>query len=186
MSIEDHYRSVRNCARQLAYRESLYVVWAYTTYLQIEEFNIPNDIEAANQFLNANPHQAVLAEWTLEHIAREVIRYGEEVPRHDRSLRRWDTLAQIANALRDLEGAIYVQLVGGARIQLDLMRIAHRQFIWQQQRPNSRWIIRYYKLFNIPAIDALSAQATGLSIDEIFLIGMCYLGIFFDNPRSVR
>jgi hypothetical protein len=34
------------------------------------------------------------------------------------------------------------------------MRIMHRQFVWQQQRFNWTWIIRYYKLFNTPALTA--------------------------------
>ena len=112
-------------------------------------------------------------------------------PATGKTLRRWDTLAHLANTLRDLEGEIYRDLVGGPNIQLELMRIMHRQFVWQQQRFNWTWIIRYYKLFNTPALTAHAEQATGLSIDQIYLIGMCYLGHFFERaalgpPRSGR
>jgi hypothetical protein len=107
MTIEEHYRKVRTNTRQLAHRESLYVIWAYSQYLQVSEFQIPQDIQVANQFLNAEPPQAILAEWTLEQMAREIIRHSDQEPRRGRTLRQWDTLAAIANALRDLEGAIY-------------------------------------------------------------------------------
>ena len=43
MTIEDHYRKVRATVRQLGRRESLYVIWAYCQYLQVNEFNIPAD-----------------------------------------------------------------------------------------------------------------------------------------------
>ena len=73
-----------------------------------------------------------------------------------RTLKRWDTLAHLANTLRDLEGEIYRDLVGGPNIQLELMRIMHRQFVWQQQRFNWTWIIRYYKL---DATDPIAFEA---------------------------
>jgi hypothetical protein len=66
------------------------------------------------------------------------------------------------------------------------MRIAHRQFAWQQNRLSWRPIIRYYKLFNTPAIIAHARDATGLTVDQIFLIGMCYLGKFLEEPRVER
>jgi hypothetical protein len=180
------YATVQKLARQLAYRDAFYVIWAYSQYLQTQGFHIPNDIEVATQFKTAVPPQALLAEWTLEQIAREVIQYANETSQGGRSLRQWATLAQIANALRDLEGEIYARLVGGKKIHLELMRISHRQFIWQQQSLNWRWIIRYYKLFNTPPIDALSQKTTGLTIDHIHLIGMSYLGMFLKSPFAMR
>ena len=180
------YATVQKLARQLAYRDAFYVIWAYSQYLQTQGFHIPNDIEVATQFKTAVPPQALLAEWTLEQIAREVIQYANETSQVGRSLRQWATLAQIANALRDLEGEIYARLVGGKKIHLELMRISHRQFIWQQQSLNWRWIIRYYKLFNTPPIDALSQKTTGLTIDHIHLIGMSYLGMFLKSPFAMR
>jgi hypothetical protein len=180
------YSTVQSLTRQLAYRDSFYAIWAYSQYLQIKDFQFPDDIEVAPQFLAAVPPQALLAEWTLEQITREVVQYAQGNPQGGRSLRQWATLAQIANALRDLEGGIYARLVGGKKIHLELMRISHRQFIWQQQRLHWRCIIRYYKLFNTAAIDALSLKATGLTIDHIYLIGMSYLGIFLEQPFAMQ
>jgi hypothetical protein len=184
MAIQELYRTVKTLTRQLGLRESLYVIWAFSQYLQITEFEFPEDIEVANQFLAAHPPQAMLAEWTLEQMTREVVRYADEEPTQGRSLRQWAALARIANTLRDLEGEIYAQLVGEDRIHLELMRIAHRQFVWQQYRFDWRIAIRYYKLFNTPKIVAHAEKATGLTINEIYRIGIAYLGIFIGQPRA--
>jgi len=111
MPIQELYRTIRNQIRRLAHRDSLYLVWAYSQYLQHPNFLIPNDIEVAPQFLKADFRQAIIAEWTLEKLACEIIRHADEEAKQSRSLRQWATLAQIANGIRQLEGDIYVQLV---------------------------------------------------------------------------
>jgi len=65
------YKKVQTFGGQLAYRASFYVVWTYSQYLQLPEFEIPNDIEIAPQYLAAPQPRTLLAEWTLEQIARE-------------------------------------------------------------------------------------------------------------------
>jgi hypothetical protein len=129
VAIEALYRTIRSDARQLARRDSLAVIWAYSQYLQVNEFPMLGDIEVAQVLRDAHPRQSILAEWTLEQIAREVIRHGDEEARDGRTLRQWNALAHIANALRDLEGEIYRDLVGAPFIQHELMRIMHRQFV---------------------------------------------------------
>jgi hypothetical protein len=176
------YGEVQRLVRKLGRVDSFYAIWAYSQYLQTPDFKIPGDIEVAPQFLEAPLAQAMLAEWTLEQIAREVIQHAGDEPKEGRSLRQWGTLAQIANTLRDLEGEIYARLVGAKKIHLELMRISHRQFVWQQQRPKYNGIIRYYKLFNVPEINPLLRQVTGLTVDQIYLIGMSLFGHFFESP----
>ena len=186
MTIEQHYYTVRATARELGLRDSLYVIWAYCQHLQVNGFTIPSDIQVHNVFLNADPPQATLAEWTLELMAREIIRHADEKPRRGRTLRQWNTVAKIANALRDLEGEIYTKLVGAERIHLEIMRISHRQFIWQQHRLNWKPIISYYKLFNTPDILSYTKLATGLDLEQIYLIGLVYLSRFLEHPRVAR
>ena len=180
------YEGVRRIARQLSSTDSFGVIWVYCQYLQTPDFQIPDYIEVAPQFLAAPEPRTMLSEWTLEQITREVIQYAAKEPRANKSLQQWTTLAQIANTLRDLEGEIYAKLVGGKKIHLEMMRISHRQFIWQQHRPKSGGIIRYYKLFNTPAISAVSQHALGLTVDHIFLIGMSYIGMFLRHPLAVE
>jgi hypothetical protein len=74
----------------------------------------------------------------------------------------------------------------GALIHLELMRMSHRQFVWQQLRFNRKPIVRYFKLFDKPEIGAHILAATGLTLKEIYTIGTCYIGHFFDAPRVTR
>jgi hypothetical protein len=172
------YEAIQKLTRRLAQRDSLYVIWAYAQRLQTADFSLPQDIEVAPQFLAAKHARTILSEWTLEQITREVIQHAPESPSSGRSLRQWATLAQMANALRDLEGEIYKRLIGGEKLHLELMRTSHRQFTWQSQRPNAAIAIRYYKLFNTPAIDLLCKKETSLDLKQLYVIGMCYLGLF--------
>ena len=73
MTVEELYRSVKAQVRRSGLRESLYVIWAYSQYLQVTDFELPRDIEANGQFLDAQVPQAMIAEWTLEQIAREAV-----------------------------------------------------------------------------------------------------------------
>lgn len=184
--MDEHYRRVRVVVRELGCRDSLDVIWAYCQYLQVDGFQMPDDIEVHRDFLEAKLPQALIGEFTLEQVAREVIRHADIVPRRGRTLRRWDILAGIVNDLRHLEGEIYAGFQVGKLIQLELMRIVHRQFVWQQYRFHWQPIIRYYKLFNTPEIIAHAQAATGLTLDEIYLLGMCYLGHFFEAPRATQ
>jgi len=186
MSLDEQYRSVRAMVRQLECRDSLYVIWAYAQCLQVDGFKIPADIQVHQTFIDAQPRQAILGEFTLEQIARELIRHADIKARRGRTLRRWDTLSDIVNGLRTLEGEIYAGFQIGNLIQLELMRIAHRQFVWQQYRFRGESVIRYYKLFNAPQIDFHIQAVTGLTLKEIYTIGMCYIGHFLQAPRIAR
>src|SRR4051794_19716532 len=119
MAIEPLYHSIRAQARKLERRDSLAVIWAYSQFLQVNDFRMPAHIQVAQQFIDACPRQGLLAEWTLEQLAREIIRHGDEAARDGKTLRSWDALAALANTLRALEDAIYRDLVGGRNIQLE-------------------------------------------------------------------
>jgi len=186
MSINDQYLKVRAAVRELGCRDSLYVIWAYAQCLQVNDFQMPNDIQVHESFANAQLRQAFVAEFTLEQIAREVIQHADIEPRRGRTLREWDRLAQIINDLRTLDDQIYAGFQIEGKIYHELRRMPHRQFVWQQYRLSGEPIIRYYKLFNTPEIDAHAQAATGLTLNEIYSIGMCYIGHFLKEPRIAR
>ena len=50
---------------------------------------------------------------------------------------------------------------------MELIRVAHQQFIWQGNPPHSDSIIRYFKIFNRPAIDKICEERIGLNVWEI-------------------
>lgn len=186
MSRDERYRQVKAVVRQLGCRDSLYAIWAYSQWLQVDGFQFPDDIQVHRSLIDAQLPQAILSEFTLEQIAREAIRHADILPRRGCTLRQWDTLADIVNGLQALEGEIYAEFQIGKHIHLELMRIAHRQFVWQQFRFLRAPVIRYYKLFNTPSIDNYAQAAIGLTLKEIYTIGMCYLGHFLEAPRVSR
>ncbi len=82
------------------------------------------------------------------------------------------------NKIKDLENSI----IGTSpdlekNILLEMHRISHRQFPWQNP-PNSSWITRYYKIFKYPPLDKLLKEITGLNTQEIFTIGLALTGMF--------
>lgn len=186
MTLNEQYRKVRAIVRQLGCCDSLDVVWAYSQWLQVPNFQLPKDIQVHQSLLDTPLPQAILSEFMLEQITSEVIRHADIIPRRGRTLRQWNTLADIVNGLRDLENAIYLEFQIGSQIQLELMRISHRQFLWQQFSFQLVPIIRYYKLFDNPVIDNHIQTATGLTLKEIYLVGISYLGAFLRTPRVSR
>ena len=186
MPIEEQYRSARNRVRRLGHRDSFYVIWAHSQYLQIRDFRFPPEIEVSQRFLALDLPQALIAEWALEQMAREVAMHSGPAAQRGASLKQWATFADIVQRLKDLENDIYGEMNNPADIHLELMRISHRQFTWQQQRPTSRWFMRYYKLFNRPEIDTACREVTGLSVFEVYLIGIALVGIFTANSRTME
>lgn len=186
MPSNETYRLVRNQLRRLEQRESLAVIWAYSQFLQLRGFRLPRDIEVDRRFRDANLPQGMIGEWTLELMAREVIRHTEPAADRGRTMRTWATFAWIAQALKDLEDQIYAETSEPAQIHLELMRLSHRQFIWQQQRPRTQQFVRYYKLFDTPEINAVCNEVLGLSVREVCHVGLLLFGAFGDNPRTLR
>ncbi|SFH89994.1 hypothetical protein [Albimonas pacifica] len=186
MSRNEQYRKVKAIVRQLGCRDSLYAIWAYSQWLQVDDFQFPGDIQVHRSLIDAQLPQAILSEFALEQIAREAILHADILPRRGRTLRQWDTLADIVNGLRALEGEIYSEFQIGKQIHLELMRIAHRQFVWQQFRFQPAPVIRYYKLYNTPLLEGYTQAATGLTLKELYTIGMLYTGHFLDAPRISR
>jgi hypothetical protein len=181
MAMDEHYSRVRAAVRELGCRDSLYVIWAYCQFLQFDGFQMPRDIEVCPEFLEDQFPQSLVAGFNLEQIAQEVIQHAGVEPRNGRTLRRWDILDGIINDLRAIDIEIYLSFG-----TLGQTRIIHRQFAWLLYRIRWQQIIRYYKLFNTPEIVAYTQQAAGLTLYEIYLFGMCFLGHYANEPRATR
>ena len=182
----DYYRPLRNRTSNLAWRESLYVIWAYSQRAQIKNFQFPGDIEVTRKYLEAERPGLVVPEWELEIIAREVVLNGGPGNRKDKSLRQWNTLAGIIQSLRDLENEIYGAYGDQANVLIELIRIMHRQLVWQQHYPRSSMLYRYYRIFDIPEIDEVCREKTGLSVYDIYIIGLGLVGTFLNSARIKR
>jgi len=67
-------------------------------------------------------------------------------------------------------------------VLVEFIRIAHRQFIWQANPPNSAATIRYFKIFNRPGIDEICLEKIGLSIWQTYMCATAAMGFFLDRP----
>jgi hypothetical protein len=178
MDVFREYKPIRNKITHLAVEEALGTIWSYGQYLQIDNFRFPPEIEVSPEYLKLNFPQQWLAEWERELLAKEVIINGNAIPRKDRMLRNWKTLSEYINLLKGFENDIYKAHGSPGNVLVEMIRIAHRQFIWQGNPPNSGAIIRNYKVFNRPGIDEISRREIGLSVWEIYMCATACMGFF--------
>ena len=153
MDVFQEYKPLRNKIRLLARDDALRVIWAYSQYLQIDEFQIQADIEAAKEYLADDFPQRWIAEWDLEVLAKEIILNANAQASRGRTLRNWKTLSETVNALKALENSIYSKYGSEKNVLIEVIRIAHRQFVWQGNPPNSTTTMRYYKIFSCDGIN---------------------------------
>jgi hypothetical protein len=187
MDVFREYKPLRNRIASLARDDALFVIWAYCQFLQIDDFKFPIGIEVENKFLHLDVPQKWISEWELELLAKEAILNGGLIASKGRTLRSWNVLSEIVNALKDLENRIYGKYGSKERVLVEIIRIAHRQFIWQANPPNSASIVRNFKIFNRPAIDQICLELIGLTVWQIYMCGVAFLGMFLthaaaDNP----
>jgi hypothetical protein len=182
MDVFKEYKPVRNRIAKLARDDALAVIWAYCQYLQVDDFRFPQEIQVEGKFFKLDVPQKWISEWELELLSKEVILNGGLVPSKGRTLRSWGTLSEIINAIKDLESRIYRFFGSKESVLIELVRIAHRQFIWQANPPNSVSIIRYYKIFNRPGIDQICVERLGLTVWQIYMCGVAVMGLFLTRP----
>jgi hypothetical protein len=143
---------------------------------------IPSDIEVRKDFLKHQIPQQLIAEWELEILAKEVILNGGVVSTKGRTLRSWKFMAETVDQLKKLENDIYGLRESSGNILFELYRIAHRQFVWQGNPPNSISTIRYFKVFEHPTINQVCLDRLGLTVKDIYLCGVAFMGVYLSRP----
>jgi hypothetical protein len=182
MDVFAKYKPFRNKISLLARDDALRVIWAYCQYLQIDNFRIPNDIEVPKAFLTAAVPRGFIAEWELDLLAKEIVLNAGSTNSKGRTLRHSKTLGDIINTLKDLENEIYGCHESTGSILIELIRNAHRQFIWQGNPPNAATTIRCFKIFNRPKIVEICLDRLNLTVEEIYLCDMAFMGSFLSSP----
>jgi hypothetical protein len=182
--IFDLYKPLRNHLRPLYIEDALYVIWAYFQHMQFNNA-IPADIQVDGSFINAKsvPERGVF-EWELSVIAREVIIHAQDLPNPNNiTLRKWDYLAGAVNKLKHLENNAWPLFGNMENVQLELNRIAHRQFRWQEDRPDQTQYTRYYKIFSSPELEKIVKEKIGLTVKEWYMIGLALVGSYLHHYK---
>lgn len=174
----DTYKKFRNKISDLSFEDSFGAMWAFSQYTQIKGFAFPREVEKHQNFTPDGLHQPYC--WQLETVVREVVLNSSPGNRRGKSLKRWADLAEVVNALRDLEDAIHQLTLNQHNVLLETLRIAHQQFPWQS-RVTTRLIGRYFQVFSTPEIDAICEKLTGLTVRKIYAIGSAAWGILNSN-----
>lgn len=173
-------KPLRNRVRNLCLADSLMVIHAYIAHLQFDT-PINRAIEVPERFLfaeNKVDKVSVFSEWELETLCREVIVHSKLTPPCQVSLRQGAVMSKVVTELKRLEEFIADKFVTPETVLLELHRMAHRQFPWQMSSPSAANFMRYYLVYRHSILDNLVKKVTGLSIDEVFFIGMALLGVF--------
>lgn len=174
MDIYPLYKPLRNFLRQCPLLESLAVVRAYIQHIQFDQA-LPQDIEIPT--LQAKTHwtQKKFYAWKLELLAKELILHGTRRGIHD--LRKWHDFANAIRHVRYLEEEIAEKSIHERNVMLEVSRIAHRQFPWQQ-RPNGGTVSRYFRIFSHEGLSKLLERKLNLTITELYTTGHLICGGF--------
>jgi len=131
------------------------------------------------------PKQRIISEWELELLAKEAILNAGRTGLNFKSLRTWKNLATTIDELRRLENELYKLRKHRSPTEdifLELVRIAHRQFIWQGDPPNPITAIRHFKIFDEPRISKICEKHIGLSVRKNYLCGLMLWGLYLERP----
>lgn len=178
MNVYQLYKPLRNQVSQYSLIDSLQVIWGWSQYEQLKDFSLPNWIELPLSIkLNSSetkyPHS-----WELELMAKEIIIHSNLKLKTKTSLKEWRQLSKCFNKLRKLENDIYGKYSDGNDVMIELMRISHRQFEWQVNRPHASSFIRYFKIFSHDKINEICKNKLDLSVREVFLYGFAMWATF--------
>ena len=178
IDIYDSYKPFRNFLTQFELVGSLEVIWLYSQHLARKR-PLPNGGFRGPAGFPIRLEKNIFP-WDLDVLSREIILNAGNVGRSN--LGNWDDLAVAINHLRRLDDEISVRRNReGYDVLRDMHRIVHRQFPWQRP-PNSNGMMRYSKIFGGSGLEALVATATGLSLRQLYLLGMASAGHFMNRP----
>ena len=99
-------------------------------------------------------------------------------------MRRYKYFSAAVNKLKGLHNSIgaspvYRDLFSTHVLQ-ELFRISHRQFQWQQ-KPNSDDLIRYFKIFGRPDLNAILIRELGMSAQQLYSLGLALTGVYLET-----
>jgi len=178
--IYSKYKPLRNHISQLCLEDSFFVTWAYIQHFHFSNA-IPNVIEVIPEFLEAKTWiEKKVFPWEIETIVQELIMRGQYVGMTEKTLRKWSYFSSAVNKLKDLENEIAKAYSGKETVFAELTRIAHRQFQWQS-KPSVSLITRYYKIFGDENVDKIVQETIGLTVHEIYIIGMMFAGAYMEH-----
>ena len=174
------YKPLRNHLKKCEIADSLRVIREYAQDLQFKGSLFSPDIEILPEYQQKDHVQKMrwIAEWSLEILAKEVIINSPQKKWQPNSFKKWKHFSNAINKIKDIEKRISQNYIGQGNILREMGRTAHLQFCWQIERPNAEMLSRYYKIYSTPGLSSLVRNTIGLTIKEIYIIGVALLGVY--------
>ena len=180
-AVFEKYKPLRNLIRNIEFEESLFICWYFTNYLLFDR-PLPANIEFDKKVKNSTDKMVfkffVAAEWDIEFLVQEIILESPgKIFEKKKSLAELVYRNRIINQIRVLQDFSIANKLTNENIFLELNRISHRQFVWQNHQ-NLSLFYRYYKIFSYGKLAALIEKAIGFTPYNLFLIGLAFTSYF--------
>ena len=176
------YKPLRNNLRKLCLDDSFFVIWNFVQYLQFGN-EIDKTIEVNPALMYSKDTKSWRPnEWELELLAKEIIINSQDIYSSPKSLKKWSYFSGTLVKLRNLCNEIAKTYIDENNVINELNRIAFRQFPWQS-RPSRDFLVRYYKIFNVPALNNIVKKIIDLTIRDLYFIGLAFGGAYLKKPE---
>lgn len=180
-SVFSVYTPFRNYIRKANLTTSLRAIHAHMQFMQFRKslpayiFNLPPGYANCQKQLDFI--QFGLMPWELEILAKELIIHGAPVG-SSKNLEDWNHLAEATNKLKFLENEMVKIYANEKNVLIEVTnRLPHRQFVWQRV-PSFETVAKYWKIYSDSELSKIVMKATGLTVRELYLIGMALTGFF--------
>lgn len=121
-----------------------------------------------------------LMPWELALLCNELI-INAEGYKNNKSFLNWYYLSSSVNRLKELEDGISSLYSNSDNVMIEINnRIPHRQFKWQRI-PKLDLLARYWEIYKYPALRKIVESKIGLNLEDIFKIGLAFLGTYMDK-----
>lgn len=182
--VYDAWKPLRNYLNTLDIIDTLGVIRAYSVHDALRAAPaMPNDIEVHPWIDRPN----AFLPWELETLAREVVIVCEPSPSPRNTLKRANSMGSVINKMKAIEEFIAKHHIGQKNIMHEVsVRLAHRQFKYQTDRPSNESMVRYSKIFGHPQMIPIVKRKLGLEPKQLFTLGTSmfgnysqYIGMFY-------
>jgi hypothetical protein len=182
--IYEDYKQLRNHLRKLFIDDALYVLWAYSVFMQFNNKKMPTDIELPPSFDGTRDSlffKCYLNPWEIFTLTKEVIINSSTLNYENKTFKKYNYFADGVNKLKNFEESISKKYITSENVLRELGRISHRQFIWQSHYPHTDLLFRYFKIFSEPKLDSIVENIFDISSKKICILGLAMIGGFLNN-----
>ncbi|WP_421576576.1 hypothetical protein [Stenotrophomonas maltophilia] len=174
-----HYGRVRQLFRQLGLRDSLKHLWTYSLHIAYG-YGLPFEYRHSQEAGKPITLKDHVYDFHLDLHAREVLLHAGKSDSATHTLQSYTDLAPAHNAILAQVNSASAKTKD---VYLELHRIGHQQ-ISAFDRPDMRYIGRYWSFYRREPVASFVHQALGMTVLEYFLFATASLTMFLRRPET--